>query len=33
MRELTKGDRTEIPIPTRTGAVALPAELADPEEA
>ena len=29
MRGLTKGDRAEVPIPTRTGRVLLPAELAD----
>jgi NADH-quinone oxidoreductase subunit B len=33
MRDLTTGDRAVIPIPTRTGRVALPAELADPEQA
>jgi NADH-quinone oxidoreductase subunit B len=33
MRDLTKGDRAEIPIPTRSGNVALPPELADPEKA
>ena len=29
MRGLTKGDRGEVPIPTRTGRVLLPTELAD----
>src|SRR6187549_2020667 len=29
MRDLTKGDLAEIPIPTRTGRVELPAELRD----
>ena len=31
--ETTKGDLAEIPIPTRTGRVELPAELQDPEKA
>ena len=33
MRDLTKGDLAEIPIPTRTGRVELPPELQDPEKA
>ena len=33
MRGLTKGDRAEVPIPTRTGRVLLPAELADDAQA
>ena len=32
-RDLTKGDLSAIPIPARTGRVALPPELADPEKA
>lgn len=32
-RDLTKGDLSEIPIPRRTGRVALPPELADPAQA
>ena len=33
MRELTKGDVAELPIPARTGSVQLPPELADPATA
>jgi NADH-quinone oxidoreductase subunit B len=33
MRDLTKGDRAELPIPARTGRVQLPPELTDPEKA
>ena len=33
MRELTKGDIAELPVPARTGRVELPAELADPAAA
>jgi NADH-quinone oxidoreductase subunit B len=33
MRDLTKGQPEELPIPARTGRVALPPELQDPEKA
>jgi NADH-quinone oxidoreductase subunit B len=33
MRDLTKGQPEELPVPARTGSVRLPAELADPEKA
>jgi NADH-quinone oxidoreductase subunit B len=33
MRDLTKGQPDQIPIPARTGRVALPPELTDPEKA
>jgi hypothetical protein len=31
MRYLTKGQDVEVPIPSRTGWVQLPAELSDPD--
>jgi len=33
MREYTKGNLAQLPIPTRTGDVLLPPELATPEKA
>ncbi|HEY1186087.1 MAG TPA: NADH-quinone oxidoreductase subunit B family protein [Gemmata sp.] len=33
MRDLTKGDLAALPVPARTGRVALPPELADPTQA
>ena len=33
MREYTKGNLARLPIPTRTGSVRLPDELATPEKA
>jgi NADH-quinone oxidoreductase subunit B len=33
MRDLTKGQPEELPVPARTGAVLLPAELDDPAKA
>ncbi len=33
MRDLTKGQPDQMPIPARTGSVALPPELQDPEKA